>query len=104
MEVAIRETHGHMLRFVITTVTDTKPSAGRLYTASPGQTNHGGVAWYMKSGLNCFAPKGQATLVLATPAVKDFAARHPDGTTHYRVPSLENPGGLLARLRARAGR
>jgi hypothetical protein len=73
--VAIRSTQNHMLDFHVAEVTGIK--RGRLYTDNAGST--GGLAWHLKSGKNCFHPKGQSTLVIPTDAVRAFIERHPRG-------------------------
>lgn len=73
--VAIRSTQNHMLEFKLAEVTGIK--RGRLYTEKAGGT--GGLAWYAKSGKNCFHPKGQSMLVIPTDEVRAFIEKHPRG-------------------------
>jgi hypothetical protein len=67
-EVAIRETHGGLLRFILTTVTGLKK--GRLYTQAQG---YAGNSWYVRTGRSCWYPTGQSHLVEPTPAVRAFS-------------------------------
>jgi hypothetical protein len=77
--VAIRNAQGIGVRYVITTVTDITPGKGRLYTAV--EPERGGRAWYLKTGRNCFHPKGKSWLVVPTAAVREFARLYPTGRT-----------------------
>jgi len=87
-EVAIRHTQGYGLRVVITKITGTNPKAGRIYTATPGGAG-GGLAWYLKSGKNCFHPKGQSRLIEPTPAAREFAADFKSGAAVRGQISIE---------------
>jgi len=75
--VAIRNAQGLGIRYVITSVEDVNATIGRLYTPIPGQ--RGGKAWYRKTGVNCYHPKGQSRLVEPTEAVCNFASQYPIG-------------------------
>jgi len=75
--VAIRNTQGIGVAYLITVIEDINQSKGRLYTATPSRS--GGKAWYRKTGENCFHPKGQSRLVEPTEAVRNFASRYPMG-------------------------
>src|SRR5689334_3262611 len=50
----VRHTQGNLLRYAILEIEDINPRRGRVYIR-----NHG--AFYMKSGANCFHPKGQTS-------------------------------------------
>lgn len=67
-EVAIRETHGGMLRYYLSTVD--KLNRGRVYPI-------GHQSFFAKSGSICSAPHGQCSLVVPTAAVKAFAEANP---------------------------
>ena len=83
--VAIRTTYCHSLKFTLSIVTSTK--RGRVYTNEDpnaldvdGGRGRGSInSWFMKSGKNCKAPTGQASLVKPTDEVLDFISkgRHP---------------------------
>lgn len=66
----VRQTYGGMIEFRVTTIEGRNPRAGRVYIAGEG-------AFFMKSGKNCSEPTGQKHLVLLTPAVEAWVARHP---------------------------
>jgi hypothetical protein len=72
----VRQTQGHMLVYAVTEVEGLNPSRGRTYIKQHG-------AFYMKSGKNCFHPKGQTTLVVPTEEVLKWAAEHPRGEFDY---------------------
>ncbi len=72
----VRETQGHILRYTVTEVEGTNPSAGRTYIK-----NHG--AFYMKHGKNCFHPKGQTTLVVPNDEILAWAKERPHGETGW---------------------
>lgn len=67
-EVAIRETHGGVLRYYLSTVE--KLNRGRVYPK-------GHHSFFAKSGSMCSAPHGQCNLVVPTPAVKAFVEANP---------------------------
>jgi len=79
--VAIRTTYGQSLKFTLSTVTSTK--RGRVYTNEDpnaldvdGGHGRGSInSWFMKSGKNCNAPTGQASLVKPTDEVLDFISK-----------------------------
>lgn len=73
-EVAIRNSQGGFLQYRITVVTSARPGKGRLYTQHAAA--YGGVAWYMKSGRNCYSPNGQSQLFIPTDAIRDYIAAH----------------------------
>jgi len=68
----VRHTQGHLLQYVVTEIEARNPKRGRVYIRGAG-------AFYMKSGANCFHPKGQTTLVVPTDAVLAWAKEHPRG-------------------------
>lgn len=72
----VRETQAHLLVYSVTTVEGLNPSRGRVYVKQHG-------AFYMKSGKNCFHPKGQTTLVAPTEDILKWAVEHPQGEFHY---------------------
>lgn len=67
-EVAIRETHGGILRYYLSTVE--KLNRGRVYPK-------GHQSFFAKSGSMCSAPHGQCSLVVPTPEVKAFVEANP---------------------------
>ena len=74
---AIRETQGHSLRLILTTVDAVNPKQGRVYLKKPA--SWGGTTFYMKSGKNYGSPTGQSRLVIPTSEVRAFAEEHPHG-------------------------
>lgn len=72
----VRETQYNMLVYKVTDVEGTNPQSGRTYIRQHG-------AFYMKSGKNCFHPKGQTSLVVPTPEVLRWAEEHPQGEFGY---------------------
>lgn len=74
----VRQTQHHMLAYSVTEIEDTRPEKGRTYIKQFG-------AFYMKSGKNCFHPKGQTTLVVPTPEVLTWAEEHPRGEFGYQT-------------------
>lgn len=72
----VRETQYHLLVYSVTEVEGLNPQRGRVYVKQHG-------AFYMKSGKNCFHPKGQTTLVAPTEDVLKWAAEHPRGDFDY---------------------
>lgn len=72
----VRETQHHLLIYSVTEVENANPPRGRVYIKQFG-------AFYMKSGKNCFHPKGQTTLVAPTEDVLKWAAEHPRGAFDY---------------------
>lgn len=75
---AIRTTYGGFLEFTLRTVTGTK--RGRVYTTENQDTcegrGRGSIdSWFMKSGKNCNAPTGQASLVTPSVEVLDFISK-----------------------------
>lgn len=80
--VAIRHTQGGLLVFVITEVVGVVK--GRIETKDA--SFYGFNRWYAKSGKNCMNPKGQSSLVEATPEVRAWAAEHGSlGTSRYKT-------------------
>ncbi|GAB9179499.1 hypothetical protein [Bradyrhizobium diazoefficiens] len=73
----IRETYATRLWFIVTKITGTNPKAGRVYLEHAPSSGYGGRAFYMKSGRNCFAPKGQSSLVMPTQDVLEHAEKFP---------------------------
>jgi hypothetical protein len=73
----IRETYGSSLTFKVTKVTGSNPRLGRVYVDE--HTAYGGLAYYIKTGKNCRAPKGQTSLVVPTEPVLQHAQKHPRG-------------------------
>jgi hypothetical protein len=69
---AVRHTQGGMLRYEIRKIVRRNERSGRVYIENAG-------TFYMKSGRNCFHPKGQTTLVQATGAILTWAKEHPRG-------------------------
>jgi hypothetical protein len=74
---AIRETQGHSLKFILTTIDAVSPKQGRVYLKKPA--SRGGTTFYMKSGTNYGSPTGQSRLVIPTSVVRAFADEHPHG-------------------------
>jgi hypothetical protein len=74
----VRQTQNHMLVYAVTEIEGVNPARGRTYVKQYG-------AFYMKSGANCFHPKGQTTLVVPTADVLKWAAEHPRGKFHYTI-------------------
>ncbi len=68
-EVALRHTQGGHLQYAIATVN----YVGR------GRFGVGNAGTFYYSGMNCFHPKGQTSLVVPTPAVREHATKHPHG-------------------------
>ncbi len=68
----VRHTQGHLLRYDVTYVEGRNPKIGRVYIYNAG-------SFYMKSGANCFHPKGQTTLVVPTDQVLAWTKKHPRG-------------------------
>jgi len=67
-QAAVRCTQGNVLQYLIMEIEGRK--RGRVYVPNKG-------AFYVKSGCNCFQPKGQTRLVVPTEAVVAWAAEHP---------------------------
>jgi hypothetical protein len=65
---------------LITEIEGRNPRTGRVYVKGFG-------AFYMKSGKNCFHPKGQTTVVLPTEPVRQWAAANPSGKSFIFSPS-----------------
>ena len=82
-EVAIRETHRALLRFILTKVT--RINKGRLYT---DQSGYAGDSWCMRTGRSCWYPKGQSHLVEPTSGVRDFIKQHEYGSHYTRRSEL----------------
>ena len=74
---AIRETQGHSLSFILTTIEAVSPKQGRVYLKKPA--SWGGTTFFMKSGKAHGSPAGQPRLVIPTPEVRAFAEEHPRG-------------------------
>lgn len=74
----IRETYARRLWFIVSKVTGTNPKLGRVYLEDEPRSGYGGTAFYMKSGKNYKAPKGQASLVVPTPEVLAHAEQYPE--------------------------
>ncbi|WP_454642882.1 hypothetical protein [Bradyrhizobium liaoningense] len=72
----IRQTYANRLFFIVSKVTG-KNGKGRVYLADEPASGYGGCAFWIKSGKNCFSPKGQARLVVPTPEVLAHAERYP---------------------------
>jgi hypothetical protein len=103
-EVAIRNTHAGRREYVIAKVTGSNARAGRVYTNKSGAS--GGTAWYMKSGKNCFHPKGQSRLFIPTDEIRAFIAGFPQGVggeyLHYQPDmTLEEERAMRERHQAR---
>lgn len=84
-EVAIRETHGGILRYYLSTVD--KLNRGRIYPL-------GHQSFFAKSGSMCRAPHGQSNLVIPSDAVKAYAEVNPsDPSRSYSryVPATAPP-------------
>lgn len=99
-EVAIRETHGGILRYFLSTVD--KINRGRIYPK-------GHQSFFAKSGSMCSAPHGQCNLVVPTDAVKAFVAANPPnyGLCYSRYVVDSGPANLeeaRAKLAAAEGR
>lgn len=72
----IRQTYANRLFFIVSRVTG-KNGKGRVYLADEPASGYGGCAFWIKSGKNCFSPKGQARLVVPTPEVLAHAEKYP---------------------------
>lgn len=70
---AVRQTYGGMVQYRLTVIDGRRPEIGRVYLANEG-------AYYMKSGANCFEPKGQKELVMPTADVVTWIESKPDFT------------------------
>lgn len=68
----VRHTQGGWLRYDLTVIDGRNARIGRVYIGNAG-------AFYMKSGANCFHPKGQTTLVVPTEEVRTWIELHPTG-------------------------
>ncbi|KRB50699.1 hypothetical protein ASE04_12245 [Rhizobium sp. Root708] len=84
----VRQTQHHMLGYSVTEIDGTNPKKGRTYIKQFG-------AFYMKSGKNCFHPKGQRTLVVPTPEVLAWADKHPRGEFGYQTFTQEQYQALF---------
>jgi|SRR5215203_2762021 len=73
----IRQTYARRLWFIVSKISGTNPKRGRVYLEDAPGSGYGGKAFYMKSGKNCFAPNGQASLVVPTPEVLAHAGQYP---------------------------
>jgi hypothetical protein len=73
----IRETYARRLWFIVTAIEDVNPKRGRIYLKDAPGSGYGGTAFYAKSGKNCYAPKGQASLVAPTAEVLAHAEQFP---------------------------
>jgi hypothetical protein len=82
----IRETYARRLWFIITRISGTNPKLGRVYLDVAPRSGYGGTAFYAKSGKNCVAPKGQASLVVPTPEVLAHAKQYFDRGQHIDIP------------------
>ena len=71
-KAVVRQTQGHLLQYKLTEIEGTKPTSGRVYVRNYG-------AFYMKSGANCFHPKGQTTLVVPSPEIEAWVLANPNG-------------------------
>jgi hypothetical protein len=87
----IRCTHGGFLEFLVDVVTATKPRIGRVYLKQ-GEA-WGGTAYYAKSGKSCWAPGGQANLVVPTPEVLAWAAERKMPIRTFDAESISLPPG-----------
>jgi len=76
-DIAICDSQGMGVRYLICKVEGVNPSIGRIYTDISG--GQGGKAWYRKTGKNCFHPKGRSRLVEPTEAVRRFTRLYPIG-------------------------
>lgn len=74
----VRHTQGGLLRYDLATIDGKKPKSGRVYV------NPGG-AFYMKSGANCFHPKGQTSLVVPTREVLAWIGSYPRGSSGVTI-------------------
>jgi hypothetical protein len=98
----IRETYARRLWFIVSKITGTNPKLGRVYLEDAPKSGYGGTAFYMKSGKNSFAPKGQASLVVPTPEVLEHARQYPEGDFGQ---SFDIPyGDVVSQLRSRRQR
>jgi hypothetical protein len=75
----IRDTYWGGLCYTTTVIKDIKPP--RLYVEDP--PGYGGPAFYIKSGQNCRAPHGKASLVAPTPYILHWQKKYPDGRKNY---------------------
>jgi hypothetical protein len=69
LAAVVRHTQGHLLQYVVTEVEGRNPKREMVYIRGAG---------YVKSGANCFHPKGQTTLVVPGPVLA-WAKEHPRG-------------------------
>lgn len=83
-DIAIRETHGGLLRFILTKVENIKK--GRLYTEKGG---YAGSSWYIRTGRSCRYPTGQSHLVEPTSALRSFVKEQGEYGKHYVRRSAE---------------
>jgi hypothetical protein len=72
----IRETYARRLWFIVTTIDGKNPKLGRVYLKDAPSSGYSGFAFYMKSGKNYQAPKGQCSIVVPTPEVLEHAAKY----------------------------
>lgn len=86
-KAVVRRTQGHLLQYSLTEIEGMKPERGRVYVRGFG-------AFYMKSGANCFHPKGQTTLVVPSPEIEAWVKENPHGKFDVRYyPELVYPFG-----------
>jgi hypothetical protein len=88
-EVAIRETHGGLLRFILAKVDNIKKDKGRLYTDKDGYAGH---AWHIRTGRSCRYPTGQSHLVEPRSPVRKFIEEQGEYGKHYSRRSAELHG------------
>ncbi|MRG54201.1 hypothetical protein GF108_01210 [Phyllobacterium sp. SYP-B3895] len=74
----VRKTQHHLLCYSVRKVEGLNPKLGRIYVEQDG-------AFYIKSGKNCFHPKGQTSLVVPTPDVLEWAEAHPRGELNVSI-------------------
>ncbi|RWD71106.1 MAG: hypothetical protein EOS37_12770 [Mesorhizobium sp.] len=74
----VRETQGGMLRYTLSTIELRRTRSGRINVPGFGD-------FMMKSGVNCYHPKGQTTLVVPTDKVVAWSKDHPRGELGYSI-------------------
>lgn len=74
----VRQTQGGMLLYTLSTIELRRTRSGRINVPGFGD-------FTMKSGVNCYYPKGQTTLVVPTDEVVAWAKEHPRGELGYSI-------------------
>lgn len=74
-KAAVRHTQYGLLEYDITIIERRSEALGRVYIRSRSS----GSAFYIKSGKNCYHPKGQSSIVVPTEDVVIWAENNPRG-------------------------